>query len=380
MHGVRGQVVLLTLAGSHAHGTARDGSDVDLRGVSVAPLAERLSLFDHPEQYEGPLPDAIASAVLPALRAHSTARQSVGSKVECVIFDVAKFLRLCIGANPNALEILFADERDWLVATDAWRLVHRERHRFLTRKIQQTFLGYAMAQLRKIETHRAWLLHPPAKKPSRAEFGLPPAAGTTSRDDQNRLEAAIAEKMRSYGVDDLEMPKAARIAVRERLLELQRDVLATSDADLEARMRAVATHALGLSPEMVAALNAEKRYRAAMKQWDAYQAWKTGRNPARAELERTHGYDTKHAMHLVRLMRMGLEALEHGDLVVRRPDASELVAIRDGALTFDALLEQAEDLRRRMLEAADRSTLPEQVDDAWADATALRLMTSATAS
>ena len=55
-----------------------------------------------------------------------------------------------------------------------------------------------------------------------------------------------------------------------------------------------------------------------MKHWDSYQTWKTHRNPARAELERQHGYDTKHAMHLIRLMRMGLEVLETGDLGVRR--------------------------------------------------------------
>ena len=47
--------IFLTLAGSQAHGTARDGSDVDLRGVCIAPLALRLSLFGGFEQAEGPL-------------------------------------------------------------------------------------------------------------------------------------------------------------------------------------------------------------------------------------------------------------------------------------------------------------------------------------
>lgn len=376
MHVREEQVVLLALAGSHAHGTAREGSDIDIRGVSVAPLEERLSLFEQPEQYEGPLPESLALRVKGALLTHPSARPDTATKIECVVFDVAKFLRLCAAANPNALEILFVDERDWLMATDGWRLLHRERARFLTRKVQQTFLGYAMAQLRKIETHRAWLLHPPAGRPSRADFGLPLAAGTTSRDDQDRLEAAIAEKLRAYGIDDLEMPRATRVALHERLLELQRDVLATSDVELEERLRAVATHALGLPREVAAALNAEKRYRAAMKQWDAYRAWATGRNPARAELERAHGYDTKHAMHLIRLMRMGIEALEQGDLLVRRHDAAELTEIRDGALRFDALRRLADDLRRRMIQAAEHTTLPEGIDHAWLDRLALRMMTA----
>lgn len=53
-----------------------------------------------------------------------------------------------------------------------------------------------------------------------------------------------------------------------------------------------------------------------------------------------HG-NTKHAMHLVRLMRMGQEALEHGHILVKRPDAQELLDIRAGKWTYNELLEYA---------------------------------------
>jgi len=142
-------------------------------------------------------------------------------------------------------------------------------------------------------------------------------------------------------------------------------------------MRAVATLALHLPPDVVVTLNAEKRYRAAMKHWDSYQAWKAERNRARAELEAKHGYDTKHAMHLVRLMRMGVEILERGELLVRRPDAAELNAIRDGAWPFDALLQQTEALRLQMEEAAGKSALPADVDRPAIDALAFELLTAA---
>lgn len=35
--------IFVALAGSHAHGTARPDSDVDLRGVCIAPLGPHLS-------------------------------------------------------------------------------------------------------------------------------------------------------------------------------------------------------------------------------------------------------------------------------------------------------------------------------------------------
>lgn len=371
--------IFLTLAGSQAHGTAREESDVDVRGVCVAPLSVRLALFTAFEQLEGPLDADLASLVAARLQAHPTARRGLDVKAECLVFDIAKFLRLCASANPNALEVLFADERDWVIETPAWRRLHAERHRFLTQKVQQTFLGYAMAQLAKIKTHRSWLLHPPAAKPRREDFGLPAAGGTLSHDDQNRIEQSIAEKLRSYGIDDIEMPKPTRVVIQDRLNAFYGDVLSAcgegmAAEDIAARMRAVATHALNIPPAVVSALNAEKKYRAAMKHWESYRAWKLQRNPKRAELERAHGYDTKHAMHLVRLMRMGLEVVQRGELLVRRHDAPELSAIRDGALSFDEVTAAAERLRHEIEQAAAGTQLPKDVQHDWVDEMGLELM------
>jgi hypothetical protein len=322
-----------TLAGSHAHGTARAGSDLDLRGVCLAPLALRLSLFERFEQWEGTPEGELAALLEPGLRAHPLAAQNLGEKREAVLFDLAKFLKLCCEANPNALEILCADERDWLHATPAWRRVHGERRIFLTRRVERTFMGYAEAHLRRLRQHRSWLVEPPRAKPRRADFGLP-EEGTLGREDRDRIDEAIAERLRST-----------------------RD-----EGELSEERRDRALRSLGLPREVVEALAAERRYRTALKDWQAYETWKAERNPARAELERRFGYDTKDAMHLVRLMRMGLELLQTGDLHVRRADAEELRAIRDGALSYDDLLAHATELASRVPIAASRSALPAAVD------------------
>lgn len=366
--------IFVTLAGSQAHGTAREGSDVDLRGACVAPLDVRLSLSRRFEQHEGALEGPLGEAVSAKIRAHPTASRGLAVKTEAVIYDVAKLLELAAAANPNALEILFADERDWLHATPRWRRIHDARRRFLTRKVKDTFHGYAMAQLARIQTHRGWLLSPPERRPVRADFGLPDEA-TLSRDDQNRLEQAIAETIRGFGVDDVEMPKAARVAVLERMRAFYVAASGPGGADGEGQ-RDVATRALGLPAAVVDALAAERRYRGALRRWEAYEAWRAERNPARAELERRFGYDTKHAMHLVRLMTMGVEALATGDLTVRRPDADELRAVRDGALSYDALVARAESLRARLEAAASASSLPRDVDPSFVDALLLELATA----
>ena len=74
-----------------------------------------------------------------------------------------------------------------------------------------------------------------------------------------------------------------------------------------------------------------------------------------------HG-NSKHGSHLIRLLRTGLEILRDGELLVRRPDAEELVEIRDGCYTYDDLMAEAESLKDAMSEAAKTSKLPESPD------------------
>jgi len=75
-----------------------------------------------------------------------------------------------------------------------------------------------------------------------------------------------------------------------------------------------------------------------------------------------HGYSTKNAMHLIRLARMGCEALETGAYNTRRPDAEELLSIRRGEWSLEKVLEEGDGLLARMDAAAERSPLPEKVD------------------
>ena len=70
----------------------------------------------------------------------------------------------------------------------------------------------------------------------------------------------------------------------------------------------------------------------------------------------------------------GLEVLEQGELVVRRPDAAELVAIRDGAMSYDALVVEAEQLQERMRASFEATSLPADVDYAAVDALLLAVL------
>lgn len=66
--------------------------------------------------------------------------------------------------------------------------------------------------------------------------------------------------------------------------------------------------------------NQYNAYQSRLKNWQNYTKWRTNRNPARAELERKFGYDTKHAAHLYRLVMEANELLKTGHLTLPLDD------------------------------------------------------------
>ncbi|MFV8753009.1 DNA polymerase beta superfamily protein [Nannocystaceae bacterium ST9] len=382
-------IIFLGLSGSHAYGTARAGSDVDVRGCCIAPLDLRLSFRRQFEQVtwprDVPLGPRCREAMTRAAE-HPSAGPSLAEQPDVpdlVIFDLAKLVGLCARQNPNTLELLFVDPREILFTTPTWERLRAERHAFLSQKVRHTFSGYARGQLERIRGHRQWLLSPPEHAPTRAAFGLPEQS-VLSADERNQIEEAITKVLRSWSVDEgIELPAAERDVLRERMREfwtacmqhLASDKLGSGELDLALADRAGAS--LGLGSAVLQTLRQERRYRAARQHWEQFVRWQRERNPARAALEARHGYDTKHGMHLIRLLRMGVEILATGDLVVRREDAGELLAIRDGALDYDALIEQAEQLELAMREALKTTPLPAEVDEPALDRLLVELLTSA---
>jgi uncharacterized protein len=413
--------------GSHAYGTATPTSDVDYRGVVLTPLWLKVSTTQRFEQHQGDDPKLRASRVLSIpVEWESYAGGNIPVEwqpmfpepfEDCTVYDLQKACTLMAAANPNMLELLWLPEDCLVHVGYAWAELMKIRHAFLSTRVQHTFSGYAHAQWRKIRSHRSWLLDPPKAPPTRADFGLPEMSPLPA-DDRNRIEESIEAVLRSWGIEDLVMDGAERDVLRERMREFwstaierpyglsdvvddQAGLIVTILANttqpkesriaealeatdelrrlmaqsfnLDADLRTVAGESLGLTTSVLELLARERSYRAALKQWQSFVRWKAERNPARAELEARFGYDTKHAMHLIRLLRMGVEALEGRGIVVRRPDAGQLLGIREGLYSYEELSAMAE-MEMAELELAARSTsLPKRPDVELIDRTIARL-------
>jgi len=142
---VQNNTIHQIIAGSHLYGTSRPDSDVDIRGVCLAPKETLIGLSNF-EQFQKDEPDL-------------------------VIYELRRFCHLALNANPNILDILFAPEEVWQVFDSRWMIIYKHRQAFLSQKVRHTFSGYAISQLKRICGHRVWLTDPPDHQPTQEEFG-----------------------------------------------------------------------------------------------------------------------------------------------------------------------------------------------------------------
>lgn len=323
-----GHLIYLSKHGSHAYGTSTPTSDLDLRGVCIPSKRYLLGFNSRFEQIDRHEPDV-------------------------VVFGISKFFKLAADCNPNSLEILFTDESDHLYVTELGKRLLANREKFISKKAKHTFSGYAMSQLKRIKSHKEWLINPPKAPPTREEFGLPNQT-VIPADQLMTAFSLMKKKVESWGLDLEPLDEASKIQFNEKLYSVLAEMkLASSDEQHIAGGRII-----GMSENFLAVLEKERSYNTAQRYWSQYQEWKSNRNEARAQLEEKYGYDCKHAMHLVRLMRMCREILTTGQILVKRPDALELLEIRNGAWSYEQLIEWADTQDKELEAAYKNSTLP----------------------
>jgi hypothetical protein len=89
-----------------------------------------------------------------------------------------------------------------------------------------------------------------------------------------------------------------------------------------------------------------------------------GKRVNRPELVEAHGFDTKYAMHALRLGYQGLELLEQGRLTLPLPEParSRVMAVRRGEVAFDDVMAEIDEIERRVGAALEMTQLPDEPD------------------
>jgi hypothetical protein len=118
------RVIYRCIVGSQAFGLAGEGSDVDRRGFYLPPADLHWSLFDLPEQLEN-------------------------KETEECYWEIRKFVLMALKADPNILECLHSPIVEY--STPVADELLAERSRFLSKRIYQTYNGYVLSQVRRLE-------------------------------------------------------------------------------------------------------------------------------------------------------------------------------------------------------------------------------------
>lgn len=374
--------LFLTVAGSHAYGMDREDSDIDIRGIAIPPKEYFLGFHKRFEQFEG----QFTLNVKQKKTIERIIGRKIGSdeKIDSCIYDIRKFFHLAAQCNPNMIELLFTNEDKHIVRSPVLDELFESKKLFLSTRANFRFRGYAFSQLKRIKTHRRWILNPIESQPRREDFGLP-LRTVVSADQLEAAESLIKKKVDEWIFEQEEMTPELLSAVRLKTVETFKEVfsglnikdIVSDDGELDRnRLSNVAGNLLGYSSNFLELLYKERCYKTARNNWRNFKKWEKERNPKRAEMEKKFHYDGKNASHLIRLLSMSREILEKGQVVVCRPDAEQLLSIRDGILTYREIVEWAEQQDREIQEFYDsgKSPLPKSPDMNAIDKLCIRII------
>lgn len=122
-------VILLGLGGSHAYGTNKDDSDLDIRGVALNDGRDILLGRDF--------------------------EQVVNEPTDTTIYSFNKIVSLLIDCNPNTIELLGLKPEHYLYIGDIGQQLLDNKEMFLSQRAVHSFGGYANQQLRRLKNGTA---------------------------------------------------------------------------------------------------------------------------------------------------------------------------------------------------------------------------------
>lgn len=290
------RIILLGLGGSHAYGTNVEGSDIDIRGITLNSREEILGL--------------------------SSFEQFQNTATDTVVYSVQKVFLLLMACNPNIIEMLGLRDEDYAVLTPEGKMLLDNARLFLSKKAAGSFGGYANAQLRRIQTATARDRLPEADQRKFINHSI-----------KNALTSLDHTKGYSqYG--------SLNVSIQEEDIVI----------DLSFKGLPIGT--------FIDMMNAAKQVK------DEYR-----KGPGNRNNKKDDAHLNKHAMHLIRLYKMGIEILRDEKInTYRNADHDLLMDIRNGkymndeGLFVDAFYEMVDDLEEQLKEAVRTSKLPKEPD------------------
>lgn len=236
---------------------------------------------------------------------------------DVVLYEIRKAAALLLQGNPNILSMLWVAPEHTLIREPAAVELIKNRHLFLGKHVYNAFAGYAHQQMEKMETRDPAELREYLAVTAELKFrGQHPNHKGQAFTDVDRFTGEAIDAM-EWGTEKL----------LARLRHFQRK-----------------GENLGYMGDK------------------------------RKQLVLEHGYDSKNAAHLIRLLRMCVEFFRTGEMNVKRPDAAELIDIKRGKWKLEDVKALAAELFADARVAKDGATMTDGPDYAGSERLLVRLI------
>lgn len=335
---LRDNILLLTLAGSHAYGTNVETSDIDVRGMVYNPINSLLSNEEF-EQFED-------------------------KNTDTVIYGLNKMFKLLLECNPNCIEQLGSKPEHYILLNEDGKKLIENRKVFLSKRAIYTFGGYANAQLRRLQNALARDNYPQVEKEQHILGSIQSAMnsivgryhtvnGELLKYDFSHDNGKMVHALREYNEKMKNMEAFKNF--ENGVISLYPDKSDREDMETEIYMDAVISHY-----PLRDYKNIWNEMNSIVKDYD-----KLGkRNTKKDDM-----HLNKHAQHLVRLYFMCIDILEKEEInTYREKEHDLLMSIRNGGYQKpdggyrSEFFELVDDLEKKMHYAAENTSLPDLPD------------------
>jgi uncharacterized protein len=338
-----------TIAGSKAYGLDLPTSDTDIRGIFMQPNEYRLG--------------------------NGYVEQVSDDKNDIVYYELNRFINLLAGNNPNIIETLFTPEDKILYFNPKIQPLYDNRMNFLTKKIQFTFGGYAISQIKKSRGLNKKIVNPIEKKRKTAlDFcyifeknnGYMMLATQWIKKNNLKQEYIGLSKMPN-GVELYKLyydwiadvpAESSNYRHRDVTPYGYKGIITANGDDV-----LVSEIPEGASIEAFLIFNKDG-YSSYCREYKEYWEWVDKRNPHRYNdnINNKQNYDGKNMMHCLRMLDMAIEIAQGKGVNLIRPDREWLLSVRKGLVKYDDIMNLIEEKKEKMDEAFKNCDLPDDVD------------------
>jgi predicted nucleotidyltransferase len=356
----------LVIRGSHAYGTNVETSDTDYSGVFIQSMNDILG-NKYTEQINDDTNDT-------------------------VIYEIRRFLELLGSNNPTVLELLNTPEDCIIYKDPAFDLILNDKEKFITKICAKSFGGYAKQQISKAKGQNKkqnWEKDKVTRKEVldfvyviEGEKSIPWKVWNNDRYEEKFIGVVNVPNARDiyavyfdkdafcmFSESVSESTRKTRINIRKESGQYMgfgyKGLVKTGEGlnSAESNQLRLSSIPKGEKPICVITYNKDG-YTQHCNDYKSYQTWLEQRNESRWVDVKSHGQkiDGKNMLHCKRLMEMAKEIAKGEGIIVRRPNAKDLIAIRKGEVDLQTLIDSVEKEIIEVDKLFDNSELPDSID------------------